>query len=333
MFDPWPDGLLDEPTRTLFADAVERLRSFGVEIVSVDPEPFFAAGALLYGGPIVAERYAAVGAAVERHADDADPTVAGIILDARRWSATEAYAAEYRLADLRRRSTIAFERIDALAVPTVPGVVTLADVASEPRAANERIGRLTTFANLLDLAAIAVPMGRRPDGVPAGLQLLGPAWSDDSLAQLAAAFVGEPEPEATSATTPRVHLVVVGAHLRGQPLNGQLTERGARLVSATTTAPCYRLFALADSTPPKPALVRTEGGGAPIRVEVWAVPIDQLGSFLTLVAPPLCLGTVELADGSWHKGFLCEPRALDGATEITTFGGWLAYRAAVTAQG
>ncbi len=325
----WPAGLLDEPTGALYRDALGRLEATGVTLVPIDIEPLLEAGALLYGGPVVAERYAAVGEAIAALPDDADPTVASIIGGATQWTAVQAYVAEYALAGHRRIAAALFAGIDALAVPTTPGVVSLAEVASEPIAANARMGRLTTFTNLLDLAALAVPMGTRPDGLPAGLQLMGPAWSDDALAALAARFLGEPEPGAALPTVPMVPLIVVGAHLQGQPLNGQLTERGAHLLAATTTAPRYRLYAMDDTVPPKPAMVRDELGGAAIAVEAWAMPVDQLGSFLTLVPPPLCLGTVELLDGTWQKGFLCEPRAIVGAAEITHFGGWRAYRASL----
>jgi allophanate hydrolase len=325
--DGWPDGCLDDETTALYRDALERLDSLGHPLVPIDLSPFLEAGGLLYGGPIVAERFVAVGGAIAAHRADADPTVAGIITAGAGWSASDAYETEYRLAALRRAVEPVFAAVDALAIPTTPGIARLAEVAHDPRGANERLGRLTTFANLLDLACVAFPMGMRTDGVPAGLQLIGPAWSDDALAAAAARFLGEAAvPPPTLPAPAEVPFVVVGAHLAGQPLNGQLTERGGRLVGATTTAPAYRLYALAEAVPPKPALVRDEQHGAAISVEVWAMPVDQLGSFLTLVPPPLCLGTLELADGSWCKGFLAEPRATEGATEITHHGGWVAYR-------
>jgi allophanate hydrolase len=332
--DHWPDGAApDAATLRLFDAAVDRLRALGCAVAPFDLEPFLAAGALLYGGPLVAERLASVGAALAAHAADADPTVAAIIRESARWSAADAYDTEYRLAALRRDVAPVLAAVDALALPTTPGVARLAEVAADPRGANSRLGRYTTFANLLDLAAVALPMGARPDGLPAGLQLIGPAWSDDALVALAARLSGEPVPPRTLPTRDEVPLVVVGAHLRGQPLNGQLTERGARFLASTTTAGCYRLFAMADAVPPKPALVRAATGGRPIAVEVWSLPSDQVGGFLTLVPPPLALGTVELADGTWQKGFVCEPRALDGATDITGHGGWLAYRASLDAAG
>ena len=122
-------------------------------------------------------------------------------------------------------------------------------------------------------------------------------------------------------------LAVVGAHLTGQPLNVQLTDRDAVLVRTTATASTYRLHAL-DTEPPKPGLVRVpagDPGAGAIEVEVWELDDAGFGSFVALVPPPLCIGTVELADGSSVKGFLCEPVALDGAPDITSTGGWRAY--------
>ncbi len=122
-----------------------------------------------------------------------------------------------------------------------------------------------------------------------------------------------------------VPLAVVGAHLAGQPLNHQLLERGARLAARTTTAPAYRLVALADTTPAKPGLVRVDDDGAAIEVEVWDVPIDRFGSFVDGIPAPLAIGKLELADGSWVNGFVCEPVGIERATDITRFRGWRAY--------
>lgn len=128
----------------------------------------------------------------------------------------------------------------------------------------------------------------------------------------------------------QLHLAVVGAHLRGQPLNHQLTDRSAQLLRSTQTAPQYRLFAL-STDPPKPGLVRVDAGdarGAAIEVEVWGLDAASFGDFVSQVPAPMCIGQVRLADGSEVSGFLCEPVALEGAAEITQFGGWRAYRAA-----
>jgi len=121
-----------------------------------------------------------------------------------------------------------------------------------------------------------------------------------------------------------VKLAVVGAHLEGMPLHHQLTSRNAGFVAATQTAPSYRLYAIANSTPPKPALVFDETGTA-IAVEVYELGVEAFGSFTAEVPPPLAIGTVTLADGSQVKGFVAEPRALAGARDITEFGGWRSY--------
>jgi allophanate hydrolase len=122
-------------------------------------------------------------------------------------------------------------------------------------------------------------------------------------------------------------LAVVGAHLTGQPLNHQLTDRDASLARTTTTSSCYRLYAL-DTEPPKPGLVRVgegEAGAGAVEVEVWELDDAAFGSFVAAVPPPLCIGTVLLADGSSVMGFLCETVALDGAPDITASGGWRAH--------
>jgi allophanate hydrolase len=209
------------------------------------------------------------------------------------------------------------------------------------------LGHYTNFVNLLDLCAIAVPAGHRPDGVPFGLTLVAPAHHDREVGALAAEFAGETpatlplgirdEAALTVETlaalsgdgTPGVHreevlLVVVGAHLRGQPLEHQLIERGGRFLTATRTAPCYRLFAL-PTDPPKPGLVRVDDGGASVEAEVWALPVAGFGSFVAAVPSPLAIGTVHLADGSSASGFLCESVAAHAAPDITECGGWRAY--------
>jgi allophanate hydrolase len=120
---------------------------------------------------------------------------------------------------------------------------------------------------------------------------------------------------------------VCGAHLSGLPLNSELTRRGARLRTATRTAPRYRLFALAGGPPHRPGLLRDRNEGAAIEVEVWELTVEALGSLVSVVQAPLSIGDVELEDGSTVKGFLCEAYAALAATEITPFGGWRAYLA------
>ncbi|MDQ3609899.1 MAG: amidase family protein, partial [Actinomycetota bacterium] len=318
-------------------------------VVEVDHAPFDEAAALHYGGPWVAERHAAVGAFLEREDVTADPTVRAVILAGAGFTAAQAFAAQHRLAALRRHAEEVFTDIDVLVTPTAPTFPTHAEVAAEPVAANARLGTYTNFVNLLDLAAIAVPAGRRDDGLPFGVTFVGPAFTDSELLALAAVWEGGPPregsagdltPEGSARAAPRngaavgrapgkLDLAVVGAHLSGLERNGELVELGARLVRATRTAPRYRLFDLADGTG-RPGLVRAGAGerGAAVEVEVWRLDHSAAGAFLAGVAAPLAIGSVELEDGTTTHGFLCETHATAGAPEATAHGGWRAYRAA-----
>jgi allophanate hydrolase len=319
----WLADVMDLDALRAYESVIEQAAGFWT-IVPIDIAPFLDAGRLLYGGPLVAERTAAVGAFLATNPEGADPTVAGIIGGGTNFSALDAYENEYRLAELRLSSVATWKTVDALLLPTIPGVTTLADVALDPVGANMRMGTFTTFMNLLDLAGLAVPVGRRADGLPFGVQLVGQAWNDEALADAAQVLLGEPREDCVVRGGEQL-LVVVGAHLSLMVLNRQLTSRGARCISAGFTSAAYRLFALAGTVPPKPGLLRVEEGGREIAVEVWALSKQDFGSFVGEIPHPLGIGTVELADGSWCKGFICEPVGLLGATDITEFGGWRAY--------
>jgi allophanate hydrolase len=325
----------------LFADAVRRVQALGVRVVPVELEPFLAAAQLLYGGPWVAERYAAVGEFIDAHAEEVHPVVREIVQGGRSTSAVEAFRGAYRLAELGRAAERTFAQVDALLLPTAPMHPTVDATLADPFEVNSRLGRYTNFVNLLDLSALAVPAGFTPERRPFGVTLVGPAFADDALAQLghrlhraAGATFGATGAALTDAPPRRtlpndeVLLAVAGAHLKGQPLNHQLTERGATLVRTLRSAADYRLYALPGTTPPKPALVRTPGLAGPgIELEVWSLRQAAFGSFVAEVPAPMVIGTVELEDTTRVKGFLCEPSALEGSTEITAFGGWRAYLA------
>ena len=325
----------------LFADAVLRVRALGVRVVPIDLEPFLAAARLLYGGPWVAERYAAVGEFIDAHPGDVHPVVREIVQGGRSTSAAAAFRGTYRLAELKRAADTTFDEVDALLLPTAPTHPTVEATLADPIEINSRVGRYTNFVNLLDLSALAVPAGFTPERRPFGVTLVGPAFADDALARLGyslhraagATFgaTGAPLADAPlGRTLPNDHvlLAVVGAHLQGQPLNHQLTSRGATLARTLRSANDYRLYALAGTTPPKPGLVRTPGFAGPgIELEVWSLTLSAFGSFVAEVPAPMVIGTVELEDATRVKGFLCEPSALEASSEITTFGGWRAYLA------
>ena len=327
---------LTPAARTAFGQAAQLLAEHGAVLVEIDPAAFLDAGQLLYGGAFVAERYAAVGAFLETNRDDplVDPTVAGIVLSAREVPG-HALARDRERLDLLRHSVGALfagggsrPRLDAVLLPTVVAQPTIAEVRADPVGANARLGRWTTGTNLLDLCAVAVPAGVA-DGGQFGVSIVAPAFADRVAADLARLLRAEEPATDLAWGPPGIDLVVVGAHLSGQPLNGQLTAAGARLVESVSTAAQYRLHAL-DTVPGKPGLARVGPGqnGSAIEAEVWRLPATALAELLASLPQPMALGPVELADGRTRVGFLCQPAALAAAPDISSFGGWRGYLAA-----
>jgi allophanate hydrolase len=295
--------------------------------VEIDFAALHAVAALLYDGPWVAERHAVVRRLLLEEPAALDPTVLRVVQRALGMSATDAFEAQYRLKSLQRQLQGLWTQVDVLLVPTAVTHPTFAQMAAEPIEKNSALGLYTNFVNLLGWCALAVPAGPAAAGLPFGVTFIAPGQADAALARLGAQWCGEPQSEALRrpAVEAALPIAVVGAHLAGLPLNGQLLERGARLVQATTTAAAYRLYALPGTVPPKPGLQRVAEGGAAIAVEVWMLPLAAVGGFLALIPPPLALGSIELADGSQVHGFLCEAHALQGAHDITALGGWRAY--------
>lgn len=316
----------DVQAEWLYDQALARLESLGFTLHPVDFAPLLEAATLLYNGPWVAERTAALEEMLDTRPEAIDPTVREIVAAGRDVSAVEAFRGQYRLMEHARAAELLWDEVDALAVPTAPTIYRIAELRAEPIALNSHFGVFTNFVNLLDMAAVAVPAGYRHDGTGFGISLFAPAGTDRALLQLAETW-GNPYPRPdldTGDHMDTIRLAVVGAHLEGMPLHWQLTSRNARLVAATETAPTYKLYAMADSVPPKPALVH-DASGAAIKVEVYELEIAAFGSFVAEVPPPLAIGTVTLADGSSVKGFVAEPRALAGAEDITALGGWRAF--------
>lgn len=330
----------DEAAAALYEAAVQSLEACGAQAVPFDYAPFREAALLLYEGPWVAERLAAIESFATAHPEALEPTVRSIVEGARRFSAVDAFRGAYALEACRRRTAATWAACDALLLPTAPTTYTVAAMLADPVRLNSRLGHYTNFANLLGLSAIAVPAGFTPAGLPFGVTLVGQGGVDDALAPLADALhraagagMGRARgPIVTPvATLPdeRIEIVVVGAHLTGMPLNGQLTDLGGTFVRATRTAGDYRLFALAGTRPPKPGLVREPGHvGAGIPVEVWSLAPAAFGHFVAAIPAPLGIGRVVLADGSDASGFLCERWAVDGAQEAPE--GWRAF---VAGQG
>lgn len=305
----------DAEAEMLFHEAARRLESQGFQLVPIDIAPFLEAARLLYSGAWVAERDHAVGDFLRAHPDDVDPTVKGIILGGAKLSAVDAFDGLYRLQEFRARSLATWQKVDAFLLPTTPTIYKIAEVQQAPVELNARLGLYTNFVNLLDLCALAIPAGFRSDGLPLGVTLLAPAFHDQALLEIARGVVHGDD---------SVSIAVVGAHLRGLPLNSQLVQRSAVFESEAKTTSSYRLFDL-QTTPPKPGLVRVSEEGRSIDVEVWRMPLASFGSFVALIPPPLSIGSLELSDGRWVKGFLCEAVATVSAPDISSHGGWRNY--------
>ena len=315
----------------------------GGPTTAVDLAPFHAVAQLLYAGPWVAERYQAIRSFLEARPEALHPTTRAIIGAATGHSAADAFAGLYRLAELRRATEPVWRAIDVLVVPTYPRPRRVADLAADPVGPNSELGTYTNFVNLLDLCALAVPGRWRADGFPSGVTLIAPRGADGLLAELGArlhaasgATLGasglplpaEAAPQGTRAQGDEIEVAVVGAHLSGLPLNGELTARGARFLRAVATRPDYRLHALPGGPPARPGLIRVAPGtGAAIETEVWALAPDAFGRFVAAIPSPLAIGTLSLADGTTPKGFLVEAAGLTGARDISGHGGWRAYLA------
>lgn len=329
-------NFLDCPqSEALFMQAKARLMALGGVPVSLDMTPFLDAARLLYEGPWVAERYAVVGPLIEQQPEAVLPVIRDVLAKAPQTDAVATFEAMYQLQAYKAQCDALLEGLDCVLTPTYPRPVTLAELEAEPVKRNADLGYYTNFMNLLDYAAVNVPVGFMDNGLPSGVTLFGRVFTDQYLLGLADAFQriqplplvgGHLIPDTlprTQASHDRLSLVVCGAHLDGLALNGQLRERGGRLLTATQSAAHYRLYALADGK--RPGMVRDNDRGAAIAVEVWDLPSAELGSLLAAIPAPLGLGKVELADGRWLSGFICEAYGLQGATDITEFGGWRAW--------
>lgn len=338
----------DLQSELAFALAVRRLEKLGGVPVRIDFAPLRRAAALLYESALVAERYAAIRPFFDQQAQAIIEPVRSIIASGCNYSAADLFEAQTKLRAIAQEVAGLWDGVDVLLVPTAPTHYTIAQMLADPVVLNRNLGAYTNFVNLLDFAALSVPSSMRADGLPFGVTLIGPCGSDWQLAELGeryhrstgltAGSTGLPLPPAVPVAGIRpaasIRVAVVGAHLSGMPLNGQLTQRGARLVQTTTTSAHYRLYALPGTVPPKPGLLRLSGAepGECIAVEVWEMPLAQFGSFVALVAQPLCIGTLTLVDGSTVQGFLCEAHALQDAPDVTRFGGWREYTSSLAAS-
>ncbi len=327
-----------EEARQLFRNNLADLQALGGEPVEIDFQPFLDAASLLYEGPWVTERYLATRPLIEQQPEALLPVTRSIISQGATPSAADAFAAQYQLRKLKALADRIWEQADLVLTPTTPGIYTIEAVNADPVTLNSRLGIYTNFMNLLDYSAVSVPAGFLANGLPLGCTLFAPAFQDEALLALAARLhphtvdrvgaltdaLDSPPFEATEGT---IDVLVCGAHLSGLPLNHQLTDRHGTLIETTETAPAYRMYLLDGGPPFRPGLIRDTEAGVALPVEIWRLPADPFGSFVDGIPAPLGISKVELADGRWVSGFICEPIGLEGARDITSLGGWRGYLA------
>jgi allophanate hydrolase len=322
---------------TAYEAAIARLADLGAQIVEIDVEPLYATARLLYEGPWVAERYLTAKDLLAKAPESVLPVTRQIIAAGEKASAADAFTAFYKLEAFRRIRDGIFHSVDALVLPTAPTIYSVDDVMADPIGLNSKLGTYTNFVNLLDLCGLALPSSIEADGRPFGITLLAPGGEDARLAAIGRQFhyasglplgalkAAQPPPARPASVTAagEIAVAVVGAHLSSMPLNGELRSAGGRLLETTKTAPHYRLFALSNTTPPKPGLLRVKDGeGTAIELEIWALPDAAFGRFVANIPPPLSIGTLALANGEAVKGFLVEAEAVKDGRDISSFGGW-----------
>jgi len=333
----------DEHYEKAYGETLEKMQGLGFEFVEIDYEPFDEAALLLYEGPWVSERYIACQPLIDENPEAIHPVVRAIVEPGGKPLATALFKAQYRLEALKQRCLKQMEGLDCLLTPTAGRLFTVDELLEEPILYNSQLGYYTNFMNLMDMTSVAVPTAFTEARMPFGITLVGNHFSDRALLSIANRIqqgLNLPlgvDPTAATDSLPSntqpvgnsdwIDVLVCGAHLEGLPLNWQLTERGAYLKERTHTAPSYRMYALAGGPPYRPGLVMDEKEGKSIEVEIWSVPATEFGSFVAGIPAPLGIGKVRLSNGDWVSGFICEPYGLEGAEEITRFGGWRAYMA------
>ena len=328
----------DKKSEAAYGEALKRWTALGATLVEFDLEPFYETARLLYEGPWVAERYLVIRNLLASAPDSIHPVTREITAAGARLTAADTFSALYRLQGLRKIVERTFANFDALVLPTAPTAYTTAQVLANPIELNSRLGTYTNFVNLLDLCGLALPAAMRADGIPFGITLLAPAGRDALLASIGRVFHSDtkltvgakgvaqaPLAPLPASSSDEIPIAVVGAHLSGMALNGELKALNAKLIEATKTAPDYKLYAL-QTTPPKPGMLRVGAGkGASIELEIWSLSSSAFGKFVNAIPAPMAIGTVKLADGRSVKGFLVEPEVLGEARDITAYGGWRAY--------
>lgn len=295
------------------------LRS-GVTVKEVDVSLLQEAAALLYEGPLVAERWADLGDFVEEHPGEIFPVTETILRSGAKseFNASALYRAQHRLQEIKH-ATVNLLRGAVLVLPTCGGTWTREQVLADPITTNSRMGEYTNHCNLLDLSAIAIPSVEVAEQLPFGITLFTLPEEEGNMTRAAEFFMRQHR---------AVTFAVCGLHMRGFALEPQMTGFGATFEEEAETAEKYELYKLA-TVPPKPGLVRMKEGGSSIALELWQMPIAAFGAFTASIPSPLGIGKIELSDGRIVPGFVCEAHATEGAENITAWGGWRAAMASV----
>jgi len=317
----------DEDYSEKFQGYLESIRTHPeITLVEIDFTPFRMAASLLYQGPWIAERYAAVGDFLESHPDSIHPVTRSIIVSGNKPSAIDAFKAFYQLEDLKRAAGRQLAKVDCILTPTAGHHFTLGEVAKDPFTTNTELGYYTNFMNLLDYSALAIPAGRTKQNLPFGITIFTEAMGDEILFSIANLLSGNPTAKRETGDD-YLQIAVCGAHMRGMALNPQLLDLGAEFVKEVNSAPNYQFLCLQYKQPIRPGMVRVEKRGVSVEMEIWNIPISKVGKFLSMIGEPLGLGSVELEDGSWVKGFICEGHASAKARDISEYGSWRKYLA------
>lgn len=333
----------DKEYEKLFNTFINSISQDKYEVVHIDFSSFIEAAKLLYQGPWVAERYAAIESFIEDNPDSLFPVTNKIISPAKSINAVDAFKSFYQLQEYKRLADNVLEQIDFIITPTAGTHYTIDEVNIDPIQTNSNLGYYTNFMNLLDFSALAIPVSFKQDGLPFGVTLFSDAFNDEFLLKQAKdlmeykqdkmgatefAWITEETESDKELTT--IDVAVCGAHLSGMPLNHQLTQRKATLLKTCKTIESYRLYALAGGPPYRPGLIKVKEDGVAIDVEVWRMPIEHFGSFMLGIPHPLGIGKAELDDGTEVNSFICEAYAVDDAEDITHHGNWRNYMASLS---
>jgi allophanate hydrolase len=318
---------------------INKLKLNDFEITPINFEPFYEIAQLLYEGSWVAERYTVIEDLLKKNSKAIHNVTRQIIKKAENFSAADTFEDYYKLSELKRKVKPILSSVDMLCVPSIPTFYSVNDLINDPFTPNSNLGTYTNFVNLLDMCGITVPTDPRIDGRPGSITFLAMSGEDNLVASTAILFeknckryLGGTKFELENPNDLKeyhnssIDIAVCGAHMEGLTLNWQLRDLGAHFVKKSKTSSHYKLFALTNLNPIRPGLLRSfSQDGNTINLEIWRIPKKNFGKFIEYVQAPLSIGSVELEDGKWIKGFLCENSGTINAKNISNIGDWREY--------